>query len=244
VSPKSVRKKARPRLIRTILCGTGWFIDAYHDDISAGSTVFLAAFTAILAWFTISLAGSTRLAAEAAKEAASVIPTLERAFVYVYKIVPNIGEPAWRTEKVGSSQTVEHPRPSSVNIVFVNYGRTPANVVSVEAFADFLDHTPSAADETRVASGPAVAAIPVMSIIGPDKTWSGVTTGTATSLNSTTLQKFRDAKIHLYCWGAIQYRDIFGDIHPTYFCRRLTFSPIQRIILDEPAGGFDRNRSE
>jgi hypothetical protein len=237
-------EEGAPSLIRTVFCWVGGFVDSFHDDISAVATVFIAAFTIILALFTFSLAKSTRRAADAAKEAASVIPILERAFVYVDKIAPTIGEPAWRSEKVGSSKTVEHSRPSSVKIAFVNYGRTPANVVSAVAFADFLDHIPNADDERKAASNPAVTAVPIMAIIGSDKTWDGVVMETNTRLNSTTLQMFRDSNIHLYCWGIIQYRDIFGDVHPTYFCRRVIYRHADRTFSDDPVGGFDRNRSE
>src|ERR1035437_444117 len=59
----------------TIIAGfhdSGTFVTANHDEINAASAVAIAIFTAVLSVFTISLSGSTRIAANAAKESADV----------------------------------------------------------------------------------------------------------------------------------------------------------------------------
>src|SRR5271165_6663113 len=60
-----------PSLIRMIFCDIGGLIDVYHDNITAASTLVIAAFTVILGIFTMRLAKSTRIAADAAKDTAA-----------------------------------------------------------------------------------------------------------------------------------------------------------------------------
>ena len=87
--------------------------------------------------------------AEAAREAASIVPNLERAFVYVADMVPTIGEPEKDIDK-RTREVVDRVKRSSIEVSFVNYGRTPANVASIVAFADFLDHVPNESDDKPI----------------------------------------------------------------------------------------------
>jgi uncharacterized membrane-anchored protein len=57
-------------------------IDTYHDDVNAVSTIIIALFTAVLGVFTIRLAKSTRIAADAAKLNAEALMTAEGAHLY------------------------------------------------------------------------------------------------------------------------------------------------------------------
>jgi hypothetical protein len=67
-SHRQCNENGPPSLVRSVFCHVGGFVDAYHDDITAVSTVFIAAFTIILGCFTILLSGSTKIAADAAKK--------------------------------------------------------------------------------------------------------------------------------------------------------------------------------
>jgi len=53
------------------------FLSRYKDDIDAFSTFFIMVFTGNLGFFTISLSGSTRIAADAAKKAADAAIAIE-----------------------------------------------------------------------------------------------------------------------------------------------------------------------
>jgi hypothetical protein len=174
-------------------------------------------------------------AANAAKQSAEAIPRLERAYVYIDTIVPQI-----RVIVRGGQDQQLHT--SELTIYFINHGRTPANIVSVLALADFIDHIPTEEDITRIMKGSATIEIDILIIIGPDKKSSGVDVGIATSLEGENLALYNHGKLSLYCWGHVQYRDIFGDIHPTYFCRRSRFDG--SALVFDPVGGFDRNKSE
>jgi hypothetical protein len=95
------------------------------------STVFIAIFTAVLGCFTISLARSTRIAADAAnlsaKVAQSALADLERPYVFIETepdIKRRLGRRAFQPAEGGAQ--IERPMIPRVKFRFVNHGRTPA----------------------------------------------------------------------------------------------------------------------
>jgi hypothetical protein len=96
----------------------GEFIDTFHDDINALSTVVIAIFTMILGLFTISLARSTRIAADAANLSAKAAIALELPVIRAH------------AQSVGyGSMSAGQGKRSCVSInelFFSNLGRTKA----------------------------------------------------------------------------------------------------------------------
>jgi hypothetical protein len=184
--PVAGRVLARLQLNATCV---GHFVEKKQGLISVVSTIVIAIFTAILGTFTVRLARSTRLAAEAARDSASVIPNTERAFVYVDAITRNVNTPMMQAaDKL--SPTVPYIRPSFVIVSFVNHGRTPANVSSLVGFVDFLDHTPCDDDNKRLLRAGSTNNQRIMAIIGPGKTWSGPVIQTATPLTFDNITRY------------------------------------------------------
>ena len=103
-------EKGPPSLVRTVFCYVGGFVDVYHDDISAVSTVIIAIFTAILGYFTISLSNSTRIAANAAEKA---LNELERPWIFLEVVNIRI-------------RHADHPNGWAVVLHWRNVGRSPA----------------------------------------------------------------------------------------------------------------------
>jgi hypothetical protein len=91
---------------------SGKFVRTYDKEIVAISTVVIAAFTMILGVFTVSLARSTRVAANAAKRGADYIPNVERGYI------------------VGGGPRIADDGRHYIDIV--NYGKTAAILTKVE----------------------------------------------------------------------------------------------------------------
>jgi hypothetical protein len=203
-----------------------------NDDRIAKYTLWLAILTgglvavsAIQGFFLLRSDKTARIAAEAAKRSADVIPAIERPYLFIKEMAANvpIGQYAPPSQHV--------PRYPTVDASFFNYGRTPANIAEAAIFVRILDHIPTDADTINVlADEDSKSAVEV--IIGPDRDWSFPT---ARCIEPIT--EFASGKA-LYCWGYIKYRDIFGNIHPTNFCRQ--YAGKDGLV---PVGGFERNKS-
>jgi hypothetical protein len=218
----------------------GCLIDRSKDDISALSTLVIAIFTAILGIFTVRLAYATKIAADAAKQSADVIPNLERAFVYISGMDPIIIQPTVQGQYKGEVFAKSIYSKSTVEIHIINEGRTPANITAIAMFADFRNTIPPIIP-TTISIGGDVISKNILIIIGggKEKTLPRI----ATIGDMTNYADFVADKTPLYCWGFIEYRDIFGALHRTDFCRKLAIGPNGQPIDFEPVGPFERNQS-
>jgi hypothetical protein len=66
-----------------VVAGLKFIRDMKPDEWTAAATVVIALFTTILGLFTVSLARSTRVAAQAAEKSADALPAMERAYLFV-----------------------------------------------------------------------------------------------------------------------------------------------------------------
>jgi hypothetical protein len=167
-------------------------------------------------------------AANAAKTAAEVIPVMERPYVFLHEMRPDL------------FGTQHYTSGAAVTVVFHNHGRTPANIAVAKVITRFLDHVPTPADEPSVSDKTNdLEKITIERVIGAGKNWEVDPPSYAIEkLDHAQSEQFRAGQMHLYCWGEIRYRDIFGKEHPTVFCRRLD---LKRHRFD-PVGGWDRNQ--
>lgn len=195
-------------------------------------TLVLAAFTALLVvvsgvqgYFLLHANKTARIAAEAAKKSADIIPAIERPYLFVK------GMTAFVPEGQYAYPSQNTPRYPSVEAAFFNYGRTPANIAEAAIFVRILDHMPTDADAVHVLVGEGSKST-IEVIIGPDREWSFPTARCIEPISEFGVGKA------LYCWGYIKYRDIFGNIHPTNFCRQ--YAGKDGLV---PVGGFERNNS-
>ena len=111
------------------------FVHDNRDDINAVSTLFIAAFTIILGLFTISLAGSTRIAAKAAALGTKAAIALELPLIRANAAKLGTGDVQTAT---GANRNV-----CSVNqLFFYNHGRTKASLIEVQIGLTIGDRLP------------------------------------------------------------------------------------------------------
>jgi hypothetical protein len=215
-------------------------------DISVAdrAAIKVAEYTEVLAWFTAVLAVASifqgyfliradktaRTAADAAKASADIVPQLERPHLYVSKMrasysfaVPGYEPPPTPTEP-------------HVTLTVHNYGRTPANIETAVFRIRLMDHVPSDSDDIDVANALRQDLLsPIEMIIAAGQAWE------QTFLSENTLGTAERAWMlaghGLYCWGYVNYRDIFGRVHSTHFCRRLVGGAGHFV----PIGGMEKN---
>lgn len=175
----------------------------------------------------------TNKAANAAKAAAEHIPNVERAYILVKDMKAHIPPgPPWPDAV---------PRHVLVDISFRNYGKTPANISVAQILVQVSDHIPTDKDASRTINDPA-AKLEIYAILGSgdsDRDWPVRNIPSDEPVTPQSLHQLADGTKHLYCWGKVLYRDIFGKENPTKFCfrydmKRKEFGPV---------GGFERNKS-
>ncbi len=110
-------KKDCPSVSGAIFIYTGHFIHDNRDEITTASTAIIAIFTTILGIFTIRLAGSTRIAADAAKLSAQAAINVELPRLFETKIDIELA-----ALNLVNSEFSLH----KISITITNYGRTPA----------------------------------------------------------------------------------------------------------------------
>lgn len=172
-------------------------------------------------------ADAARDAADAAKKSAEIIPVTERPFVFVL----STGSDFRPSFFVGAKPTIE--------LVFHNYGRTPANLHHLFIGFRALDHLPSEAD-TAVYVGDSDSKFEMEVIIGADASWNAPRTPCHEKFDQDTALAVTAGRLNFYFWGSFVYRDIFGRNHATYFCRQYDVSRREWF----PVGGMERNRGE
>ncbi|HXL68806.1 MAG TPA: hypothetical protein VN930_08610 [Xanthobacteraceae bacterium] len=176
---------------------------------------------------------ATNIAANAAKNAAEHIPRVERPYVLVRNTKARIPPgPPWPDAV---------PRHVLVDINFRNYGKTPANISLAQILVQVLDHIPTGEDASRTINDPA-AKSEISVVLGSsdsDRDWPLSNIPSDEPVTPQSLHQLTDGTKHLYCWGKVLYRDIFGKENPTEFCLRYD---MKRKEFG-PVGGFERNKS-
>jgi hypothetical protein len=203
------------------------------EDRLAKYTLWLAIFTGALVLtsavqnlFLIRANKTARIAAEAAKQSADAIPTVERPFVFVRSIAAHF------------SAANDRERPE-VTVTFHNYGRTPANVHAVLIGVRILDHIPTEKD-AEIYLSDEKSKFEVEIIFGADQPWTAPVAVCWEPFTPELARQMTAGKFNLYCWGFIEYRDIFGRKHSTRFCRQYELRRNEWF----PVGGMGRNRGD
>jgi hypothetical protein len=195
-------------------------IDSWHDDLTAIATVVIAAFTTILGVFTIRLANSNRITAEAAEKSASTLPVIEGAYVYpdiITNFVPGGMSAFNRSTTVQSTRLV-------IDFMFKNFGRTPA---IIQFYRADLNHP----DQNNLRSADADSSqIVKKTILGAGEPTEKLQAEITDFLREEWLS-VNSGKSHIYFTGEIRYADIWGD--KWVFCFDWVYSPSQyRFIPD------------
>jgi hypothetical protein len=198
-------------LVVGILVTSADFIHTYRDDINAVSTIAIAAFTALLGIFTISLAGSTRIAADAAKDAADAAVATDRARLYTIEGADNFIQimnfiASYSGPIDGAHITIT----PAINISFKNYGKTPGTIQEVchglkfsrEPF-DFICE-PIDYKEAIIEGGEGTKDI----------------TCVTDPLTAREAKDIEEGRAYLWLYGRVYYKDVFDVPHVHRFYRR------------------------
>jgi hypothetical protein len=190
--------------------GVGQTIDSWHDDLTAASTIVIAVFTTILGIFTVSLARSTRIAADSSKESAVALTQSERAHVFITIINQRFMESWTEAElnRVTSNNMVGVP--VSVEFAFKNYGKTPAilkevcrDIILMPTFPDSIEYFP-------------VHFIPSARVVAAGEStdaWKCM----QTHISKQDLNAVIRAQTSYWFFGRVLYDDIFGGGHEHRF---------------------------
>jgi hypothetical protein len=201
------------------------FIHIHRDDLNAYSTIVIAVFTAILGAFTIRLARSTRVAAEAAQKSAEALPAIERAYIFV------TGElEYWDPINTSDERTVYSSR-IGVKFHLENHGKTPAIIGSIEAHLRVWSIDP---DNTQ--HFPSIF-LPNEIIIRSGDTWTPPNSPLNFQVDELTADAIANQTATIWFYGSIIYQDVFGNDRVTRF--RWARSEILEIF--GPRGGRPYN---
>jgi hypothetical protein len=177
------------------------FVYRNRDDINAYSTIVIAIFTAILGMFTVSLARSTRVAAEAAEKA---LVDLERPWLFIenaiiiHIVTPATLEVAW-----------------TVRLIVRNIGRAPALIDTIAYRVDPRATLPVVRQALNGATD-----LSIQFTLRPD---------VAAETDNT--PPFPEASInHPVFHGVIRYHSVTGQNHESWFAldidvNHATFTP-------------------
>jgi hypothetical protein len=188
--------------------GAGSFWDKTADDPVAYFTFWLVVFTAVLSlvstgqiFFLTRTDKSTRVAAQAARDAADASVGMERPFVYLEKLALDM------SEFYDVDDTICRPH---VYFLFKNYGRSPAFLVGVHlslyigaALPDSPTYGEGSDNTTVVEAGTTYEFTWKKLDFDPplDKIWDVVA-----------------GKARLWIYGVLVYEDFAGKEHRTGFC--------------------------
>lgn len=178
----------------------------YRDAAIAVATVFIAIFTAILGIFTISLARSTRIAADAAQRQATTAIGVELPTLMLFHF--DFGD-------MGAASGDAILQSPLVTASVKNYGRTPAFVIS-QAVDFEWNVWPEKPDYSRTAED--MAAETVIEAGGIHKLRD---TRPGRFLSGEEISAINEGKGALFAYGYIAYRDFLRQPHILRFSRRL-----------------------
>lgn len=184
----------------------GPFLHTNEGGITALSTVIIAIFTGILGGFTISLAKATKIAADAAADAAKAAVATDRARFYVVIKKHNISALIKWLNHYPSSETMPLNFEPKIEYTFKNYGKTPGIILEVSH---------------GIASNVGVPDGPVYSVSGhmfsERMIAADAETETVTCDAPIMFQTIGDGlpitqgRCHVWFWGRVDYRDVFGQ---------------------------------
>ena len=214
---------------------SGRFADEHGSGITALATIIIAGFTGTLWIATSRQAKLTKIAADAALKSAKVsesaLVELERPFIFWFGIKHDVD--IYLAPRTGWDPETSGPH---FNLVLVNHGRTPANIDSAMAVFEVRADEPVNFEQQREAPAgvnPESAEI----IIGPNSKFTFPEMRCRHNFLHDHAARIRQGTAHLYCYGWLSYLDIFGNRHPTVFCRRY----VPRLDEWEPVGGKAKN---
>ncbi len=144
-------------------------------------------------------AKATEKAAEAAKQSADAIPSTERAFVFVTV--------EFKGGNITTNDSGQHCGGFIANIK--NHGKTPALLTKLYFDQVVQNESPTVFTETPDTNFPPGCAIA-----------SGAFEPVSTSfkINADVFEKIERNELKWFCYGRIEYTDIFGLLHKTGFC--------------------------
>lgn len=191
------------------------FLQTYNGAVTAVGTVVIAIFTTILGIFTMSLAKSTRIAADAAKLSAEALPSLERAHIFV---VPSL---IWLRTQIpvpnGDRVAPSFNDKAFINCKFINYGKTPAIIRSVEMNIELLVEPP---DNVRHSANITLRGETVLESKdewAPEEAESVDRGPLVRIFSEAEIKKLTEHKTVFWFYGGIVYDDVFGIEHCTRF---------------------------
>jgi len=223
----STRKKTTPHHCNT---------NSTHSSIGAKSkeglsitnffNLLLVVFTFVIAFFNIKLWRTAKKSADAAKEAADatkksvdIIPTIERAYVYVYPVSADFE--SWRNTKPNQR--------SPISITVRNYGRTPAKLTQLITKIKI-----GISDGIRISWGT------------PDDDEIIDAVGRFIASNSENEffyyvhNTIGDGNYHIIFSGEVRYRDIFEKDHIAYFKWSLVSSFERGFYINDPDENYTK----
>jgi hypothetical protein len=185
------------------------------EDATGFFTLWIAAFTGILAISTIFLWRSTRDAAVAGRVAAEHIPRVERAYLFVTVKAENFGVILTEYTKMTDDNLKER---SGSNLVvdfsIENEGKTPAVIRSVSAQ---MLHYKGLPDEPGYG---APLDLPKNRFLGAGKEIKPSIMVDMLAPTYGTVGMLMRAESAIWFYGRVTYDDIFGDGHEHCFCWR------------------------
>lgn len=192
----------RASFSRRFLAPIGHFVREYKDEITAGSTAIIALFTTILGIFTISLASSTRKAADAANLNAQAVIDAERARLFLIIDIENI------TETINSavlSPAKDDDRTTALRLKysFKNYGKTPATIQEMGHGVVIKPDLPTARTFKMIVDIPS-------RIIGPNENSYPLSVEELPRLTFGEARSFCIYANAFWFYGFVAYDDMFG----------------------------------
>jgi hypothetical protein len=185
------------------------------DGVIAGGTVGLALATLILVLVNVSLVKSTKIAADAAREAAEALPILESARFYIVVLKHSMDQTISAARALAGTDGVIMDDAFWIRINFKNYGKTPGIIKEISQ-GHFVDINPRDGLVYTTYDKPLNE-----DVIGADDTTEEITyygrLGTPTT--GEIIQIHNGAKF-LWYYGKVEYTDVFGKPHTHRFLKR------------------------
>jgi hypothetical protein len=139
----------------------------------------------------------------------------ERAYI-LYKVVKN-------------PNLISADVPFEAEMIWQNFGKTPATHCHVIARFAVLDNAPSDFDEIERH----LDTLPATATIAPNES-SPITVFPITKITKNDLADIASGRKKLFCYGVFLYRDIFSDRHSTHLS--LVYHPEARRFAYSPTG--------
>ena len=198
-----------------------------HDPIAV-FTGLLTLFNGLLFASTIGLWLATRKSAGISERA---LVDLERPYIFLHRIQTDIG--------LLFNPGTLFPAVPAFHFTVINYGRTPGNIERAIIQFDILDALPTEPNIEEISVSDARYTSAVV-IIGQttEHTFRNLRLQRI-NLTKNERDQLKEKTLSLYCNGMFEYRDIFGKVHTTNFCRRLDFNHGEWV----PEGERRRNES-